>query len=599
MTAALTELRSKSLRRLTPPPKLRLSEWIEEHLRLPEGNTALPGRVRLWSYQRGIADAISDQTIERVTVVKPVRVGFTMLLTGALASYVANEPSPILAVLPAEADCRDYVVSDLEPVFEATPSLRGLISADADETGRNTLLSRRFPGGSLKIVAAKAPRNLRRMTVRVLILDEADAMEATKEGDPILLAERRTLSFANRKIIMGSTPTFEDTSNVLRAYGRSDQRVFEVPCANCGHFTEIQWQHIEWQEGKPETAAFRCPECKDLIEERFKTGMVDQGRWRATAPEVRGHAGFRLNALVSSLSNASWGRLAVEFCAAKNHADQLQTFVNTILAQGWKESADEIDETALQSRCEDFGLEKIPAEVLSITAGCDVQDDRLEVTFLGWSRDGVMFVLGHVVIWGTPDDDTTWRELDELSRTTWKHPGGGKLKLDAMVVDSGDGDWTDRVYAFCYPRLSRRIMAGKGVYGSRPAIQASKTKVKGGRLFLIGVDGIKTTLLNKVSRDTSLRFSNTLEPVWFEQFASERRILVYSRGRPERRFQRKVGARAEALDCVVYGYAARQILTLDFDRRFDEAHAAPSAMQQPKPPEAPPKWVERRKDWLR
>ncbi|WP_240484773.1 phage terminase large subunit family protein, partial [Pseudoponticoccus marisrubri] len=57
-----------------------------------------------------------------MTLVKPVRVGFTTLLTGALASYVANEPAPILALLPTEADCRDYTVSDLEPIFEATPA---------------------------------------------------------------------------------------------------------------------------------------------------------------------------------------------------------------------------------------------------------------------------------------------------------------------------------------------------------------------------------------------------------------------------------------------------------------------------------------------
>ena len=44
----------------------------------------LPGRVRLWPYQREIADAISDPLIERVTLVKPVRVGFTTLLTGAI-----------------------------------------------------------------------------------------------------------------------------------------------------------------------------------------------------------------------------------------------------------------------------------------------------------------------------------------------------------------------------------------------------------------------------------------------------------------------------------------------------------------------------------
>jgi len=119
------------------------------------------------------------------------------------------------------------------------PSLRGLADVRHRGLDRNTLLSRRFPGGSLKIVAAKAPRNLRRHTARVLIVDEADAMEAGVEGNPIRLGERRTLSFPNRKIIVGSTPIFEDVSPVIRAYAASDARVFEVPCASCGTFVEI------------------------------------------------------------------------------------------------------------------------------------------------------------------------------------------------------------------------------------------------------------------------------------------------------------------------------------------------------------------------
>jgi hypothetical protein len=57
-------------------------------------------------------------------------------------------------------------VSDVEPIFEATPALRGSLTFDTEGRDRNTLLSRRFPGGSLKIVAAKAPRNLRRHTAR-------------------------------------------------------------------------------------------------------------------------------------------------------------------------------------------------------------------------------------------------------------------------------------------------------------------------------------------------------------------------------------------------------------------------------------------------
>lgn len=562
------ETRRRALRALIPPPRLKLSEWIETHMRLPEGVSALPGRVKLWPYQRAIADAISDPEIERVTLVKPVRVGFTTLLTGTLASYVANEPSPILALLPTEADCRDYVVSDVEPIFEATPALRGLLSAEADEAGRNTLLSRRFAGGSLKVVAAKAPRNLRRHNVRILLCDEIDGMEAGAEGSPITLAERRTLSFANRKIILGSTPTLEETSNVLRAYARSDCRVYECPCPECGAFTEIMWSHIEWEPDRPETAAFRCPHCASLIAERHKAAMVEAGQWRATRPDVKGHAGFRLNALVSGLANASWAKLAAEFLTAKDQPDTLQVFVNTILAEGWRFAGEEIDEASLIARAEPFDLGNIPPEVLVITAGVDVQDDRVETSIVGWSRTDAL-VLGHTVVWGSPLEDSTWAEVDDLLKTTWKHPNGGTLRVDAAVVDSGSGGHTDAVYAFTKPRFGRRVVAGKGVAGTRPAIAASHAKGQS-RLFLVGVDGLKAQLLTRLAKGRSIRFSHTLPVVWYEQLTSERRVVRYVRGQPVRRFERKPGLQAEALDCMVYATAARQLVKADLDRRESE-----------------------------
>ena len=550
---------------LRPPPRLRLSTWIEKHVILPEGVTAQPGRVRLWPYQRDMADAIGDPTLERVTLVKPVRVGFTTLLTSAVASFVANDPAPIILLQPTDDDCRDTVVSVLEPIFAATAVVRGQLEDDSEGGERNTMTSRRFPGGSLKIIAAKAPRNLRRHTTRVLLIDEADAMLAGAEGSPISLAEKRTLSFPDRKIVLGSTPLADDTSHVLRSYAVSDQRVFEVPCAACGAFVEILWGMIEWEPDRPESAAFRCPSCKDLVPETQKPAMVHAGRWRALQPDVQDHAGFRLNALVSLLANASWGRLAGEFLRARNDTSELQTFVNTILGQGWKEEGDEVDDVQLRDGAQPFSLDALPDGVRYLTAGTDVQGDRLETTLLGWGPDrAAPWVLGHVVNWGPPQDPDAgvWDELDQLLlRQRWRHPFGGTLGVDAAIVDSGDA--TDHVYAFTFPRLRRRVWAGKGIGGQRQAFQLSANKVRrhgdrglSGRLVLVGVDTVKASLFDAIGRN-QVRFSDTLELDWFQQLASERKVVRYARGQPIRSFERIKGRRAEALDCVVYAIAAR------------------------------------------
>jgi phage terminase large subunit GpA-like protein len=207
------------------PKRQPLPVWIEENVRLPAGVAAEPGPIKLYPYQRGIATAVGDPKIERITVLKSARIGYTALLTSALAHFVVREPSPILVLMPTEADCRDYMVSDVEPLFLDSPALRDhLPMPHPGRSDRNTLLHRLFPGGSLKIVAGKAPRNLCRHTARVLMIDEADAIEVSAEGDPITLAEKRTLSFADRKIIVGSTPLDEATSHVVRLYEQSDQR---------------------------------------------------------------------------------------------------------------------------------------------------------------------------------------------------------------------------------------------------------------------------------------------------------------------------------------------------------------------------------------
>ena len=572
--AALSSLRLTALAALRPPPRSPLSEWIEREVRLPEGVSAQPGRVRLWPFQREIADAIGDPGIERVTIVKPVRVGFTTLLTSAIASYVANDPAPILALLPTEADCRDYVVSDLEPLFAASPAVANTL---ADDSERNTLLSRRFPGGSLKVVAARAPRNLRRRTARVLVIDEADGMEATAEGSAVTLAERRTLSFPDRKIVLGSTPVFEETSHVLRAYAQSDQRVFEVPCPECGERAEILWPQITWPPGEPQKAAWACPGCGSVIEEKHKPTMVAAGRWRPTRPEITGHAGFRLNALVSPHENASWAKLATEFMAAKDEPTALQVFVNTALAQGWRGAGDELAEDDLAARAEPWGLEAVPADVLALTAGCDVQHDRLEVTFLGWAEDNTAYVLGHRVLWGQWDDDGTWRDLDALLRQTFPHALGGRIGLDAVCVDAGDGTTMRAVEAFCRPRLRRKVFPIKGMAGNRPVIERVGGQSKAAkRLWIVGVDTAKGQLFSRAARGETLRFSADLPAVWYEQFASERVTVRYRRGQPVRSFERISGRAAEALDCCVYALAARQMVAPDWPaRRAEIAGAAP------------------------
>jgi phage terminase large subunit GpA-like protein len=159
---SLAEIRRRALATLAPPPKLALSEWIEANIVLPAGLTAVPGPIRLYKYQREIADAIGDSEIERVTLQKSARIGFSAIVAAAIGHYCSNEPSPVLVVLPTQDDCRSVMTGDIENMFAASPALHGILATETvGQRGksRNTILSRRFPGGSLRVVAAKAPHS--------------------------------------------------------------------------------------------------------------------------------------------------------------------------------------------------------------------------------------------------------------------------------------------------------------------------------------------------------------------------------------------------------------------------------------------------------
>ncbi|MCC0063623.1 MAG: phage terminase large subunit family protein [Defluviimonas sp.] len=586
----LADLRRQTFAALRPPPKLALSDWAERNLRLPAGVSATPGPVRLWEFQRGLADAIGDPTIPRVTCLKAVRCGYSTLLVAAVAAYASNDPCPVLMLVPTTDDARNFMVHHLEPVAEVTPALSGLF-ADDDIASRNTLTAKRYPGGSLKVIAARAPRALRAHTAKVLLADEVDGMEVTAEGNPLLLAEKRTLSYPDRKIVTGSTPTDSETSMIAAEYEKSDRRVFECLCPECHEHSEILWRDIRWTEGDPDSAAWCCPECGCLIPESRKGEIVAKGHWRATRPEVKGHAGFKLTALVSLMPNASWPNLIREFLAAKGRPDSLKVFVNTVLAETWRDDAgEELDESLLASRREAIGLDRLPPEVLYLTGGADVQKDRIELTSLGWTGDGDALVLGHEIIWGDPAEGDTWAEFDDLLRRDFRHPNGGALRYDAAMVDSGDGGMTDQVYQFARPRVGRRIFPLKGVAGfKRPLVERAKTR--GIALQLVGVDVAKQRLLNALLAGTGWRFSDSLSDEWFSQLTAERRVVRYSRGQPAARFERIVGRRAEALDCVVYAMAARALVGVAVDRR--EAELASKALPKPTPNVVKSAWLER------
>lgn len=574
---------------------MTLSEWADSYAYLSAESSAEGGRWHTLPYQKGIMNAVTDPKIEQITVMKSARVGYSKILNHVAAFHIHQDPCPIMIVQPTIEDAQGYSKEEIAPMLRDTPCLKGVVSEAKSKDGANTILQKQFPGGSLSLVGANSPRGFRRVSRRVVLFDEIDGYPASAgtEGDQIKLGIRRTEYYWNRKIVSGSTPTVKDFSRVERMFLQGDQRRYFVPCPDCGHMQYLKWGNIKWRDDDPDTASYACEGCGVWIPASKKRWMVERGEWRPTAPGNGKHVSFHIWAAYSYSPNATWQNLVEEFLDAKNDAEQLKTFVNTVLGETWEdEYASKVGADALSQRAsvEEYQQGNVPSDALLLTIGCDVQDDRLSLSVWGWGREEQGWLVDRVKIYGDPSRGEVWKQLDEILQAPYPGDGDRKLKPLVVAIDSG-GHHTAEVYQYARERQNLGVVAIKGMSTkNKPPIgKASKvdlnangkTLKKGAQVFPVGSDTIKSLLFGRLKHNDPgpgyLHFYPTVEKDYFEELTAEKQIMRFRNGFPERIWVKKSSARNEALDELVYAYAALNRVYQIKDRRtlWDQMEKAP------------------------
>ena len=339
---------------------------------------------------------------------------------------------------------------------------------------------------------------------------------------------------------------------------RSNQSSYWVPCPECGQFQVLSWGHVEWPEGQPEQAQYRCEHCGRLIPSHRKSWMLTRGEWRAANPRSR-IAGFWINQLYSPWKE--WPDTAAEFLEAKHGGPEtLRAFINTALGELWDDEAEtSVDVATLLNRREVYGP-RLPDGVCVLTAGVDVQFDRVELELVGWGRGEESWSIEYRVFPGDPSAPDIWRMLDEYLNRRWPHEYGVSFPVAACVIDSGFH--TQAVYDFCRTRYHRRIFAIKGKGGPLPAWPKKPTRntINRAPVWIVGVDSAKSVVYGRLKIEQAgagySHFSRERDQDWFEQLLSETLITTYSKGVAVREWRRKKGVRSEVLDARVYAYAA-------------------------------------------
>ena len=582
---SLTELEKKAYAAFKPPKKLSLSEWADEYAYLSAESSAEGGRWHTLPYQKAIMDAITDPKIEQITVMKSARVGYSKILNHIIAYHIHQDPCGIMVVQPTIEDAAGYSKEEIAPMIRDTKVLTNLVSDAKTRDSNNTILQKQFPGGVLSLVGANSARGFRRVSRRIVLFDETDGYPASAgtEGDQIKLGIARTQYFWNRKIVAGSTPTIKDFSRIERLFDQSDQRRYYVPCPHCNHMQYLRWPNMRWENDDPSTASYACEECGALIPHSKKRWMVERGEWRATQPGNGRHVGFHIWAAYSYSPNAEWSNLVEEFLLSKNDPEQLKTWINTTLGECWEdEYASKVGADGLMERAatENYKRGEPPNLALMLSLGCDVQDDRLSMSIWGIGRNEEMFLVDRKVIYGSPARADVWKQLDEVLMDKYTNDEGFEMKIESAAIDTG-GHFTQEVYQYVRERSHLGLIGIKGVgqKGKPPLGKPTKVDInfsgralkRGVQLFPVGVDTIKTTLHNKL-KDAELgqgyiHFYPTITPDYFQELTAERQVLRYKHGYQERVWVKKSNARNEALDEMVYAYAAFCRFQQKYDRR--------------------------------
>ena len=582
---------------LTPDPLLTVSEWADRHRVLSTRAAAEPGRYRTarTPYMREIMDALSpSHPAQRIVFMKGVQVGATEAGVNLIGFVIDQAPGPMLAVQPTVELAKRASRQRIDSLIEECPSLKAKVRPNRSRDSGNTVLSKDFIGGILVMTGANSAVGLRSIPARYLFLDEVDAYPASadEEGDPVTLAEARSLTFAHRrKMFLVSTPTIRGVSRIEREYEASDQRRFFLPCPHCGAMQWLQFERLRWEKGRPETARYYCEACEQPIAEHHKTAMLESGVWKPTATSSDPLTiGFHLSALYSPVGWLSWERVARAWEAAQGSDDAIKAFKNTMLGETWVESGEAPDWQRLYDRREDRRIGMVATGGLLLTAGADVQKDRIEVSVWAWGREKESWLVEHRVIEGETSRAAVWDGLAAMLSETWEHASGAQLPIKRLAVDSGYA--TQEVYAWTRAQQAARVMAVKGVgrgsalVGLPTAVDvtaAGKRVRRGIRVHAIAGGIAKLELFNNLRKehptDEELAAGGGFPPGYVHlpkvdaeycrQICSEQLVTSRNRRGYAVREWQKLRERNEALDCYVYARAAAAISGLD---RFGERH---------------------------
>lgn len=500
---------------LKPLPKTSVSQWADNYRMLSSGISAEPGKWKTSRapYQKDIMNAFTEPGIHRVVVKSSSQIGKSDMMNNVIGRFAHLDPCAIMMIQPTIDMAQDYSKTRIAPMIRDTKVLNNLFYDVKSRDANNTILSKVFPGGRLIMCGANSPAGLASRPIRILLADEVDRFpdSAGTEGDPADLAAKRMTTFWNSCMGLFSTPTNEGSSRIDEEYLAGTQEEWQHKCPNCGEYhllrhidMTVDYKEIKTPSGKKTVIVndvkWRCPHCGFSFSEKEMKQTPQKYISRNADALKNGIRSFFVNGFTSPWM--TWTRIMREWLEAKGDPEREKVIMNTVFGESYKQKGAFEDEQIFLRRRESYRAE-LPNGVLLLTAAIDTQDNRLEYEVVGWGKEEECWGIRKGIVLGAPNQDRTWKEIDNILDKTYHFADGKGLKVVRTFIDSG-GHYTSDVYNYCQKNFHKQRFAikGRGGPGIPLIYKIAKANNAKAPLILLGVDDGKQQIMDRLSIDS-------------------------------------------------------------------------------------------------
>ena len=597
---------------LSRPVPMTAVEWADgdEGFYLSSESSYQEGKWETLPFQVAILNAMGNDEIRTVNVIKSARVGYSKMLLAASAYQIEHKRRNILLLLPTDGAAAGFMKAHVETMIRDVPSIYALAPWYGKKHRDNTLDTKRFSHSKqLWCLGGAAAKNYREKSVDTIIYDELAAFEpdVEKEGSPTFLGDKRIEGSTFPKSIRGSTPKIKGTCQIEAAASESPHLFrLHVPCPHCQAEQFLKWGGkdcafgIKWDAGSPGNAWYVCEHNACMVQQHEMQEQHAKGRWICEKTGIWTRDGldyFSADGEVIPTPDSvtfhiwtayspftTWGRIVLDFYKAKDDRNKLKTFINTTLGETFDEDeGDKVEWETLYGRREVFP--QIPARAVALMGGIDTQDDRFEGRVWAFGAGEEKWLVHRFILHGDPASEELRRKVGLEIHRQFTRPDGLVMKVERWCWDSG-GHYTDEVYAESRKHGVTWVIPirGANTYG-KPIANMPRTRTKAGvYLTEVGTDNAKELIYSRLRLpiDTARSQAGDMQPgaIHFpanddicdeselKQLTAETKRLKIAGGQRVYRWEAN-GKRNEALDCLVYALAALRISQQRFGLNLD------------------------------